>query len=199
MWRARTQGPAFSTECEPQSRDPPPALSAPGPAQASPKPRPNPAQTRPQPALPAPPQGPAPNHVRAPPRHHLDSAGPRGRRERNRSDSPELRVAGMCRAGCARQATGRWGWTGGQRGPRAVTRSQPPPSISASLQASTPPLPLEEPWASSGLDFPRAQFPPPTFLGARLPRSPLACRGLAYLLVRFVSSGKRFSTGCSSN
>lgn len=63
VWRARTQGPAFSTECEPQSRDPPPALSAPGPAQASPKPRPNPAQTPPPSLHCSPPQA----RVPAPP------------------------------------------------------------------------------------------------------------------------------------
>lgn len=42
------------------------------------------------------------------PCRHLDSAGPRGLHGHNRSDSRELRVAGMCQGGCGRQARGRW-------------------------------------------------------------------------------------------
>lgn len=74
----------------------------------------------PPPALRHPPSSPSPC-----PRPHLDSAGPRGRHGRSRSDSRVLRVAGTCRAGCARQARGRWGWVGGQRGRRAITRPRP--------------------------------------------------------------------------
>ena len=82
---------------------------------------PSPEHPRPARPRPAPPcLGPCPSH-------HLDSAGLRERHGHNRSDSRELRVAGTCRAGCARQARGHWGWTGGQRGLRAVTRPQPPP------------------------------------------------------------------------